>query len=166
MDEEYVQSAACIFNNCSETCRGSLTCFMQHNHGPPTVFHFLMCRSNARFNNTFLQTSTDFQGEKNHPGNNLCTDSHTLVKREHHRWYCNTSTFKARSMSNGQITTLRRNRVETGMRQILFISYSAEPCTSGKSLALSNCLYLMNVPQPFKSASSYKGSIAPFPCEL
>jgi len=47
-----------------------------------------------------------FRGEKKkHPGNNFCTDSHSLMKTEQHRWYCNTSTFNARSMSNGQITT-------------------------------------------------------------
>lgn len=156
MDEEYAQSTACIFNNCSETCRGLLTCFMQHNHGPPTAFYFLTCRSNERFKNTFLQSSTDFQRKKRYSGN-FCTYSHATVKTEHHKWYCSTSTFNARSLSNGQIITLEGTEQSQEWDRY-FICYSAELCTSGKSLSLSICLYLGNAPQPLRPASCCKGS--------
>ena len=120
MDEDYVQSVACIFNNCSETCRGSLTCFMQHNHRLPTVFRFLTCRSNARFNNTFLQTTTDFQRGKKK------TSRKQLLYRfsqPYENWttqvvlqYFN---FQCQIYEQWANNYPRRKGVETGMRKIL-----------------------------------------------
>lgn len=88
--------------------------------GSPTLFCFLMCRSNARFNNRFLPISTDCQRKKSkHPGNNLCTGYHTPVKTKQdiNLILKQCFSFQCQTYEQWANNYCRGHRGETGMRQ-------------------------------------------------
>lgn len=132
--------------------------------GSPTLFCFLMCRSNARFNNTFLQTSADCQRKKSkHPGNNLCTGYHTLVKTKQDINLILKQCFSFQSQIHEQwaINYRRGHRGETGIKQFSLTILQSHiplerawhhPSACTQLLHSSSGLLVVTRDQPFATA--------------